>query len=219
MTLARPSLERNHWLHIPGQTTTAFDVDQLAADVEGDSQAVRILDAALAEFRDHGVDRVRMEHIARRAGLHRATVYRAFPTKDRLVTTALTVWLRRVLSGITTAVAGHTDVRIRAAEGFAIVLRTLRSDPLTNRILLAGEGGQPFVLTYGSTLLAAARGFFADQLRRADDVGDIDPEASAEIAARLSLTLLLIPDSYFCLDTDDDARSFARRHLIPTALR
>ncbi|MFI9413813.1 TetR/AcrR family transcriptional regulator [Nocardia gamkensis] len=201
------------------ETTATFDADQLAAGIEGDPQAIRIIDAALAEFRDHGIDRVRMEHIARRAGLHRATVYRAFPSKDLLVTTALTVWLRRVLSGITTAVADHTDVRDRAAEGFAIALRTLRTDPLTNRILLADEGGQPFVITYGATLLAAARAFFAEQLRRADDLGDIDPDASAEIAARLSLTLLLIPDSYFSLETDEDARLFARRHLIPTAMR
>ncbi|MGW4094594.1 TetR/AcrR family transcriptional regulator [Nocardia sp. NPDC004718] len=157
--------------------------------------------------------------LARRASLHRATVYRAFPSKDLLVTTAPTLWLRRVLSGITTAVADYTDVRDRAAEGFAIALRTLRADPLTNRIPLADEGGQPFVITYGATLLAAARAFFADQLRRADDIGDSDPDASAEIAARLSLTLLLIPDSYFSLDTDEDARAFARHHLIPTALR
>ncbi|MFI7663762.1 hypothetical protein [Nocardia sp. NPDC049526] len=47
-------------------------------------------------------------------------------------------------------------------------------------------------------------------------VGDIDPAAAAEIAARLSLTLLLIPDSIFPLDTDDAARTFARNHLIPT---
>ncbi|WP_174186143.1 TetR/AcrR family transcriptional regulator [Nocardia barduliensis] len=201
------------------RTSAAFDVEQLTADVEGDSQAARILDAALAEFRDHGIDRVRMEHIARRAGLHRATVYRAFPSKDLLVTTALTRWLQGVLSGITTAVADYTDVRDRAVEGFAIALRTLRNDPLTNRILLADEGGQPFVITYGATLLTAARAFFAEQLRRADDLGDIDPDASAEIAARLSLTLLLIPDSYFSLETDEDARLFARRHLIPAAIR
>ncbi|WP_280493399.1 TetR/AcrR family transcriptional regulator [Nocardia asiatica] len=201
------------------QTTAVFDVEQLTAGVEGDSQATRILDAALSEFRDHGIDRVRMEHIARRAGLHRATVYRAFPSKDHLVTTALTRWLQHVLSGITTAVADCTDVRDRAAEGFAIALRTLRDDPLTNRILLADEGDRPFVITYGATLLAAARAFFAEQLRRADDLGDIDPDASAEIAARLSLTLLLIPDSYFALETDEDARRFARRHLIPAAIR
>ncbi|WP_159848878.1 TetR/AcrR family transcriptional regulator [Nocardia sp. CY41] len=174
--------------------------------------------AAAPRRHSHTGTRIDADDVSR-AGLHRATVYRALPSKDLLVTTALTVWLRRVLSGITTAVADYTDGRDRAAEGFAIALRTLRADPLTNRILLADEGGQPFVLTYGSTLLAAARGFFADQLRRADDIGDIDPEASAEIAARLSLTLLLIPDSYFALDTDDDARRFARRHLIPTAIR
>ncbi|WP_051168781.1 TetR/AcrR family transcriptional regulator [Nocardia abscessus] len=193
-------------------------VDQFTADVEDDPQATQILDAALAEFRDRGIDRVRIEHIARRACLHRATVYRAFPSKDLLVTSALTRWLQHVLSGITTAAADHTDVRDRAAEGFAIALRTLRNDPLTNRILLADEGGQPFVITYGATLLAAARAFFAEQLRRADDLGNIDPDASAEIAARLSLALLLIPNSYFSLETDEDARLFAR-HLIPTAIR
>ncbi|MFE9321513.1 TetR/AcrR family transcriptional regulator [Nocardia sp. NPDC052278] len=197
--------------------TAAFGIDALAVDTEGDPQATRIIDAALAEFRDHGIDRVRMEHIARRAGLHRATVYRAFPSKDALLTTALTTWLQRVLSDITTAVADHTDIRDRATEGFAIALRTLRDDPLTNRILLADEGGKPFVITYGATLLETARTFFAQQLRAADDTGDIDPDAAAEIAARLSLTLLLIPDSIFPLETDDDARTFARNHLIPTA--
>ncbi|MGY2091550.1 MULTISPECIES: hypothetical protein [Nocardia] len=59
------------------------------------------------------------------------------------------------------------------------------------------KAANPFVITYGATLLAAARAFFAEQLRRADDLGEIDPGASADIAARL----------------------FARRHLIPTAIR
>lgn len=201
--------------------TTIFDLDRA---IDSEPQAARIIDAALAEFRDHGIDRVRMEHIARRAGLHRATVYRAFPSKDALVTTALTTWLQQVLSDIASAVADHADVRDRAVEGFTIALRTLREDPLTNRVLLADEGGQPFVITYGAILLATARTFFADHLRDADadaadadDSADIDPDAAAEIAARLSLTLLLIPDSIFPLDTDDDARTFARRHLIPAA--
>lgn len=198
------------------QTTTGFDLG-LTAEVADDPQAIRIIDAALDEFRDHGIDRVRMEHIARRAGLHRATVYRAFPNKDTLLTTALSTWLQRILSGIATAVADHADVRDRAAEGFAIALRTLREDPLTNRVLLADEGGKPFVITYGATLLAAARVFFAEQLRQADGTGDFDPDAAAEIAARLSLTLLLIPEGLFPLDTDDDARTFARTHLIPAA--
>ncbi|MFE6864021.1 TetR/AcrR family transcriptional regulator [Nocardia sp. NPDC057668] len=197
------------------QQPAAFALAPPAGESETDPQVLRIIDAALAEFREHGIDRVRMEHIARRAGLHRATVYRAFPSKDSVVTTALTTWLGRVLSEVSAAVAQHTDVRDRAAEGFAIALRTLRADPLTNRVLLADEGGRPFVITYGATLLATARTYFADQLRQAEDIEGIDPEAAAEVAARLSLTLLLIPDSVFPLDTDDQARTFARTHLLP----
>ncbi|MEU0543957.1 TetR/AcrR family transcriptional regulator [Nocardia sp. NPDC005978] len=199
------------------QQPAPFALAPPAGESETDPQVLRIIDAALAEFREHGIDRVRMEHIARRAGLHRATVYRAFPSKDSVVTTALTTWLGRVLSEVSAAVAQHTDVRDRAAEGFAIALRTLRADPLTNRVLLADEGGRPFVITYGATLLATARAYFADQLRQAEDIEGIDPEAAAEVAARLSLTLLLIPDSVFPLDTDDQARTFARTHLLPAA--
>ncbi|MEU2252527.1 TetR/AcrR family transcriptional regulator [Nocardia xishanensis] len=190
----------------------------LGAGTDDDPQAARIVDAALDEFREHGLDRVRMEHIARRAGMHRATVYRAFPTKDTLVGVALTTWVQRVLGDIADAVADHPDVRTRAVEGFTIALRTLRADPLTNRILLADEAGKPFLVTYGGALVDAARTFFADQLRLADDADGIDPDAAAEIAARLSLTLLLIPDSYFRLDTDEDARAFARNHLLPAAI-
>ncbi|WP_280242706.1 hypothetical protein [Nocardia abscessus] len=52
-----------------------------------------------------------------------------------------------------------------------------RAPSSVDRLTADGEGGQPFVITYGATLLAAARAFFAEQLRRADDLGDIDPDA------------------------------------------
>lgn len=42
----------------------------------------QILDAALIEFEQHGVDGASMEALAARAGLTRATVYNLFPSKE-----------------------------------------------------------------------------------------------------------------------------------------
>lgn len=46
--------------------------------------AQRILDAAAVEFAERGLHGVRMEHVARRAGLNKALVYRHFGDRDRL---------------------------------------------------------------------------------------------------------------------------------------
>jgi AcrR family transcriptional regulator len=43
-----------------------------------------ILDAASSEFAERGFDGVRMEHVARRAGLNKTLIYRHFGDKDRL---------------------------------------------------------------------------------------------------------------------------------------
>src|ERR1041385_8733016 len=47
--------------------------------------ATRILDATLATMGDHGVARLTLEDVAKRAGLSRQTVYRYFPSKGELL--------------------------------------------------------------------------------------------------------------------------------------
>ncbi|KZK77486.1 HTH-type transcriptional repressor NicS [Pseudovibrio sp. W64] len=49
-----------------------------------------ILKAALLEFIDRGVDGVRMEHVADRAGYNKALVYKHFGSKERLFEAVLT---------------------------------------------------------------------------------------------------------------------------------
>lgn len=49
----------------------------------------KILDAAVKEFAEHGRDGVRMESIARRAGVNKALVYRHFKNREQLFDSAL----------------------------------------------------------------------------------------------------------------------------------
>ena len=47
-----------------------------------DPSAEAILDAAVVEFERHGLRRVALEVVARRAGVSRTTIYRRFSNKD-----------------------------------------------------------------------------------------------------------------------------------------
>jgi AcrR family transcriptional regulator len=48
-----------------------------------------ILDAALAEFERHGVRRVALDDVARRAGVSRTTIYRRFANRDDLMSAVI----------------------------------------------------------------------------------------------------------------------------------
>lgn len=50
-----------------------------------DAAAEAILDAALVEFDRHGIRRVSLEDVARRAGVSRTTIYRRFANREELV--------------------------------------------------------------------------------------------------------------------------------------
>ncbi|HEY4020870.1 MAG TPA: TetR family transcriptional regulator [Pseudonocardiaceae bacterium] len=186
----------------------------LATADDQDATAEQIIDAALAEFTEFGFRRVSIADVARRTGLHRATVHRRFPTKDDLVVAASIVWARRFFTTIATAVADLDSFEDRLVEGFTLALNGLRADPLVARILTTdADTVLPFLTTQGTLVLAAVADFFAEQYRAAyPDRPGID--VAAELAARLGLSLLLTPDSNAQLDTDADIRAFARRYLL-----
>ena len=49
-----------------------------------DERPQQILDAALAVFDEEGLDRARLDDIARRAGIAKGTIYLYFPNKEAL---------------------------------------------------------------------------------------------------------------------------------------
>lgn len=186
----------------------------LATTGEHDATAEQIIDAALAEFTEFGFRRVSIADVARRTGLHRATVHRRFPTKDDLVTATAIVWARRFFESITAAVADIDTFEDRLIEGFTLSLKGLRDDPLVTRILVTdADTVLPFITTQGGPVLAAVTEFFAGQYRTAHP-NRPDTHIAAELAARIGLSLLLTPDSHAPLHTDDDIRHFARRYLL-----
>lgn len=175
--------------------------------------------AALAEFTEYGMRRVSVDDIAKRAGLHRVTVYKHFKNKDEVVRAAVLTWAQEFFARIAAAVDGNSreDVLV---EGFVASVRRMREDPLVSRVLASEpEVLLPHVTVDGGGALAAVRDFFAAQLRAAKPGrrgrAEVDLDAVAELVARTGLSFVLTPQSHIATRTDDEVREFARKYLAP----
>ncbi|MEU7892589.1 TetR family transcriptional regulator [Nonomuraea sp. NPDC049152] len=184
---------------------------ELLRDDDGsDSANERILDAAYERFLAFGVRRTTVDDVARQAGLARITVYRRFARKNDLVHGVMLRELRRFLRDFERAVAPLPTAAEQVVEGFAVTLRVVRGHSLLARLLVTEpETILPHLTTGAAPYLAVAREFVAAHL------DSPDAEAIAEMFVRVSLSFLLTPSSAIPLETDDQARAFARRHLVP----
>jgi AcrR family transcriptional regulator len=151
-----------------------------------------ILDAARAELIEEGFPRFRLEHVAARAGVGKATIYRRWPSKEALAGELLAELaaphIAVVDSGDTRAeLASCTDNALRAIRDttFGPVVRALLSQIAINPRL-----GDPF----RATVVQARRAEIARVVQRGIARGDLRPDADLEIA-----TELLVGPVYFRL--------------------
>jgi AcrR family transcriptional regulator len=151
-----------------------------------------ILDAARAELIEEGFTRFRLEHVAARAGVGKATIYRRWASKEALAGELLaelaTPHIAVVDSGDTRAeLASCTDNALRAIRDtpFGPVVRALLSQIASNPRL-----GDPF----RATVVQARRAEIARVVQRGIARGDLRPDADVEIA-----TELLVGPVYFRL--------------------
>lgn len=81
----------------------------------------QILEAALAEFSERGLEATRVEDIAERAGIGKATLYQYFPNKLKLFHAVV----RRGLEGLTAAMSVETDPEATASAALASFIRSV----------------------------------------------------------------------------------------------
>jgi AcrR family transcriptional regulator len=189
-------------------------------DASPDAMTERILDAALEQFQLVGLRRSTIDDVARRARVGRVTIYRRVGQKDQLVEAVILRELRRLFATVDAATAPLPRAEDRLAEGFAVVLRTVRHHPLFVRLLaVEPESVLPFLTVEGGPIIAITSAYLAGQIRLAQRAGqapaDVEPEPVAEILARLAHSVLLTPHGGIPLDDDDQARAFARAHIAP----
>ena len=103
-----------------------------------------------------------------------------------------------------------------------LTLTTLRDHALLQRLLATEpETVLPFLTVEGDSVIRTASSFLAHQLAVAlpgDSRTKIELLEVAEVTVRVIVSFVLTPSQNVALGDDDDARSFARRYLVPPLL-
>lgn len=177
-----------------------------------------ILDAALIEFDRHGIRRVALDDVARRAGVSRTTIYRRFANKDELIASVIDRENTRLFADITAELKNARPQSNYYVEAFTSALLLSREHRVLNRMAV-DEPALSLQLAHRHYGAAVAR--IDDALRTVFPPGfaaRLGPEVVRELADniwRYALMALLLPSAE-PIETEQDIRAFATKHFLPS---
>ena len=196
---------------MPGRPDPATEPDSSPA-------TVAILDAAVIEFERHGIRRVALEDVARRAGVSRTTIYRRFANRDELVAAVIERENIALFADIADEVKRAAPQANYYVEAFTLSILKFRRHRVLSRMM----SDEPALL-----LELARRHYDAAIARMAEALHVIFPAGFAERIGEQAVTelsdtilryaamALLLPSAQ-PLDSADDLRAFARQHFLPS---
>ena len=118
----------------------------------------QLLDAALETATVHGIAKLSMGDVARRAGLSRQTLYRHFASKDALVAAVVAAQTELLIEEVTAASLAEQDPRDSLEAAFAAALRVTRDHPLLDRLLRTEpESLLPLLTSDGGPVMTMVR--------------------------------------------------------------
>lgn len=183
-----------------------------------DASTPSILDAALFEFDRHGIRKVALDDIARRAGVSRTTIYRRFSNRDDLVAAVMDRENARLFADIAEEIRDARPQSNYYVEAFTSAILRSRRHRVFNRMItdepaltlaLAGRHYRAAV----TRIELALRSIFPPGF--ADRIGQRAVSQLADDTWRYAMMALLLPGAE-PLETADDIRAFANRHLLPS---
>ena len=170
------------------------------------------------EFERHGFRRVALDDVARRAKVSRTTIYRRFAGRDELVAAVID----RENDGLCAEIARHIKDAGAGAniyvESFTAAIVKFRNHRVLNG-MISDDPALALELVHQHYAAAVARIVTALHVifppGFAERVGAPTVAALADAILRYSLMVLLLP-SLQPLDTEDDIRTFATAHFLPS---
>jgi AcrR family transcriptional regulator len=177
-----------------------------------------ILDAAVVEFERHGLRRVALDDVARRAGVSRTTIYRRFANKDELIAAVVERENVSLFADIATELKQAGPQSNYYVEAFTLSILRFRRHRVLNRMMTDEPA---LVLELAGRHYGAAIERMADALREifpdgfAERIGEPAVDELADTILRYAAMALLLPGAR-PLNTADDIRAFATRHFLPS---
>lgn len=118
----------------------------------------RLLAAALETASIHGLARLSMGDVAKRAGLSRQTLYRYYSSRDALVSALVASETAKVIDQVARAALVTADPQASLEAALATALRVVRDHPLLDRLLRTEpEALLPLLATEGSPAMTQVR--------------------------------------------------------------
>lgn len=183
-----------------------------------DASTEAILDAALVEFDRHGIRRVALDDVARRAGVSRTTIYRRFANREELVAAVMDRENARLFADIAVELKTARPQSNIYVEAFTSAMLRSRKHRVLNRMIadepeltlqLAGRHYHAAVRRIEQALQVVFPPGFADRIGH-DAVHEL-----AENTWRYAMMLLLLP-SADPIESPDEIRAFATKHFLPS---
>jgi AcrR family transcriptional regulator len=201
---------------VPGPDVPGPDLpgpDLTASDLTG-----RILDAALVEFDQHGIRKVALDDVARRAGVSRTTIYRRFANRDDLVAAVMDRENARLFAEIAEELKNRPPQSDYYVEAFTSAILLARRHRVLSR-MITDEPALSLELARRHYRAAVARieqalhvifppGF-------ADRIGAAAVTELADNTWRYAMMVLLLP-SADPVESAQDIRAFATGHFLPS---
>lgn len=177
-----------------------------------------ILDAALIEFDRHGIRKVALDDVARRAGVSRTTIYRRFANRDELVAAVMDRENARLFADIAEELKTKRPQSNYYVEAFTSAVLRSRGHRVLNRMVseepaLSLELASRHYRAAVSRIEAALEVIFPPGF--ADRIG---PEAVHELAEntwRYAMMVMLLPSAE-PVETASEIRAFATKHFLPS---
>ncbi|WP_328350987.1 TetR/AcrR family transcriptional regulator [Mycobacterium sp. NBC_00419] len=183
-----------------------------------DPSTEAILDAALVEFDRHGIRRVALDDVARRAGVSRTTIYRRFANKDDLVAAVMDRENVRLFSDIAKELKNARPQSNYYVEAFTQAILLSREHRVLHRMVL-DEPALTLELARTHYAAAVTRIEHALQVIFPPGFADrIGPQAVHDLADciwRYALMIQLLPSAE-PVETAADIRAFATKHFLPS---
>ena len=177
----------------------------------------QLLSAAIEAATIHGIAKLSVGDVAKRAGLSRQTLYRHFPSKEALIAEAVLAETVGLIETVTAA-DEHDDPRAALEAGFLAALVATREHPLLDRLVRTEpEALLPLLITDGGPVMTQVRGVVeAIIAQRLPHLEALPLRRVADIVTRLLV-------SYAVSAPDDPPElvaaaiaSFLTPHMVPT---
>lgn len=164
----------------------------------------RVLAAAIDCVEERGMGKLRVEDVARRAGVGRATLYRHFPGgREQLVSEAITWEVGRFFAALAAEVADAPDLRTRLVRGLMFAHRAMAGHAALATVLETDrEQFLPRLHETAPLVLAVVRDYLAPTVAAEDLRPGLDADEAADYLARMVMSFIPSPGQWDLTDPE-----------------